>query len=252
MRNGIVPVVLFLGAAVLAYFIFLGGLANMGVSQRNYAVALHSAADLGMWGRSKAEAFRHDMRRWPDSLDDVEFDLQWVKAHPGIAEFRYAPGGAVYVALSTDPGKPAPRILWTPKDAAGTYTDSIDWDCVADFAAVSKFVPACRIVDADALKTPPAIEAADPTDENPKIPTVPGMNARCQVIGRAAYAAALARGQDDTLETFQQSNFYTSQYGSPNYDEMTKTVQWVYDSPRRSPGASQHQALRSHLCRSAN
>jgi hypothetical protein len=199
-----------------------------------YAVASQMARKV----QAEAERYHHDLGRWPDSLQDLELDAKSTAAQAGIERISFGSEGAMRFDLTSPAGSAA--IVWTPT----LQDDEVHWQCVTDRDDARRVIAECRKRAFGAM----APIAAPPADREESEIAVPGLEARCQLLGRAGYAAAQARAAGDTLDTFVHRPIVAFQDDASVREDLKSLAKWVYDAPARSPSATQRDALRRNRC----
>jgi len=234
-----IPGVLVLVVGALLYVAFHANRQVLEVTDERPRVAFASALDLASSMKGSAIHYREQLGRWPTTLADANLDEQWMKAHPGIESVAYGSGGAVQVHLSAALDGPATWLVWTPR----VRGERILWDCTSDRADIAKVLPDCAAADG------PALALAEPVTAHVSGPAdVPGLDERCQALGKVGYAAARARAEGDSVEVFIRRPIVAFVDDSKLRSELEDLARWVYTTHEQTPSAMQREVLTQYRC----
>lgn len=240
MRIPMIPgVVLVLVAGLLLYAAFHVNRQVLEVTDERPKLAFASATDLAASMKGSAIHFREQLGRWPTALADANLDEQWMNAHRGIDSVSYGPNGAVRVHLDAAIDGPATWIVWTPRD----HGERVIWDCASDHPGIASIIHDCVTAAMPTLATAgPARESGGEAIE------VPGLNERCQALGKVGFAAARARDEGDPVDNFVRRPVVAFVDDPKLRAELEATARWVYASPAQSPAATQREVLTQYRC----
>ncbi len=79
-------------------------------------------------------------------------------------------------------------------------------------------------------------------------PELAGLDERWQAMGQVAYASAQARSEGEELETFIRRPVVAFVDDPKLRADLEALARWIYQSPARTPNATQRDVLRRYKC----
>jgi hypothetical protein len=238
-----IPGVLILAiGAVLLYAAFHVNREVLVITDERPKLAFATATGLAVSMQGSAVRYRQRLGRWPATPADVNLDEKWMSAHRGIESVSYGANGSVHAHLSAAIDGPATWIVWTPRD----HGERVLWDCASDHPGIAKILDGCVTADASML----AMSELEDTSEGRYV-DVPGLDERCQALGKVGYAAAKAREEGDPIQVFVRRPVVAFVNDEKLRAELEDLARWVYASPARAPSATQREVLTQYRCKAS-
>ena len=244
MRIPILPLSLVLVAGIFFYTAFQGNRTVLEATDERPMLAFATATDLAAQAQGNAVRYRKDLGRWPQTFGDVNLDQDWMGRHRGIDSIRYGSDGAVLVSLDAATNGPATLIAWTPREDG----ERVLWDCESDLAEISRHIEGCTPADKARLAELESGAEGDETAADEEQIELAGLDERCQAMGKVAYASAKARSEGEDLETFIRQPVVAFVDDPKLREDLEALARWLYQSPARSPNATQRDVLQRYKC----
>jgi hypothetical protein len=239
VRFHVIPAFVLLAGAALFYTSYKSNKALLRTPNVRPEPAYAAAGEMAGTLRSGAERFHHDLGRWPDTLEDLNLDATSLRPRPSTESIRLGAAGEIQILLKQAGDAVPLAVTWTPRILGEKYV----WDCATDSQEATRRLTACANVEPGArtIGSPPADRSESQID-------VPDLDEKCQMLGRIAYAAARARRVGDSYDLFIHRPMVAFEDDADRRETMKTWARWTFDSPPRTPSASQREALRQARC----